>query len=88
MTLRFKCIAAAIVAAGFVSLASPAAAQASTEAAQPQVASDRGGRIMSQFLVHVHTGPSDPGACQSSCRAGFVTGLLSCAWWRWPPSGG
>jgi transposase len=28
------------------------------------------------------------GACQSSCRAGFVTGLLSCAWWRCLPSGG
>ncbi|TDG27208.1 hypothetical protein E2C05_23635, partial [Paracraurococcus ruber] len=60
MALRFTSMVAAVVAASFVLLAPPVAAQAPPGAARPQTTSDSGGRTMSQFLVHVHTGPNDP----------------------------
>ena len=59
MAFRFTGIAA-VVAASFVFFAPPVAAQAPPGAQRLQAASDGGGRTMSQFLVHVHTGPNDP----------------------------
>jgi predicted peroxiredoxin len=60
MMLRSAGLAVAVAVAGLITTTQPVTAQPTSGAASPEAARDRGANIMSQFLVHVHTGPSDP----------------------------